>query len=240
VSSDFQAASRALGLDLDETALQRFATFRDRLLEASQRFNLTAVRDPAGIETRHFLESLAFGKLLHGRGLLPPETRVLDLGAGAGFPGIPLQIAWPAVHVGLLDSLSKRCEFLRQMVAELALDNASVIEGRAEDLGREPDLRESFDLIVARAVAPLPVLLEYALPFLRPDGVLAATKGSGAARELAASAKALSELSGQHIETVAFRPPEGNEQSVILVRKVGPITERYPRRSGVPGKRPVT
>jgi 16S rRNA (guanine527-N7)-methyltransferase len=126
------------------------------------------------------------------------------------------------------------------MVDELELENASVLEGRAEELGRQPHLREAFDLIVARAVAPLPVLLEYALPFLGPGGVLAATKGSAAARELAESSKALTELSGEHIETVRFHPPDGKEQSVIFVRKTELISDRYPRRAGIPSKRPIS
>jgi 16S rRNA (guanine527-N7)-methyltransferase len=239
VPSDFHDAAGALGLDLDDAALRRFTNYRDALLEASEHFNLTAVRDAEGIEVRHFLESLAFGKLLDERGLLAPGTRILDLGTGAGLPGIPLQIVWPATQIALLDSLSKRCQFLRQMVRELGLENAFVLEGRAEELGREPYLREAFDRVVARAVAPLPVLLEYALPFLLPGGVLAATKGSGAARELSESRGALSELAGEHLDTVPFHTPGGNEQSVILVRKVAPISDRYPRRAGIPSKRPI-
>lgn len=209
------------------------------LAEASQQFNLTTVRDPEAIEVRHLIESVAFGRMLQELGLLPSGVRVLDIGSGAGLPGIPLQIAFPDASVTMLESLTKRCIFLQQVVDTLRLANAAVLDGRAEYFGRDTAYRERFDLVVARAVAPMPVLLEYALPFLRVGGHLAATKGSATLRELDESAAALRELNGEHIQTLAFEPPGGMAQSVIIVRKTAPISDRYPRRAGLPSKKPL-
>jgi 16S rRNA (guanine527-N7)-methyltransferase len=239
VSSRLAAAAHALGLNLDETAVRRFEGYRDRLVDAAQQFNLTTVRDPDAIEARHFLESIAFGRLLEAQGLLDPGTAVLDIGSGAGFPGLPLQIAYPQLRVTLLESLTKRCVFLQDVVDSLRLKKTAVLDGRAEEFGRDERYREAFDLVVARAVAPLPVLVEYALPFLRVGGYLAATKGSATLRELDESAAALSELGGEHRKTLRFEPPEGMAQSVILIEKTAPTPQRYPRRPGMATKRPI-
>jgi 16S rRNA (guanine527-N7)-methyltransferase len=239
VPSQYAAAARDLGFDLDPTALERFAEYRDRLAGAAQQFNLTTVRDPEGIEVRHFLESLAFGRLLERQGLLVSGADVLDIGSGAGFPGLPLQIAYPDLRVTLLESLTKRCVFLQEVVDALSLNQTTVLDGRAEEFGRDERYREKFDLVVARAVAPMPVLVEYALPFLRNGGHLAATKGSATLRELDESAAALRELGGEHLETLRFEPPDGMAQSVILVVKTAPTPQRYPRRPGMATKRPI-
>jgi 16S rRNA (guanine527-N7)-methyltransferase len=239
VPSRFAASVHDLGINLDEAALDRFALSRDHLASASQQFNLTTVRDPDAIEVRHFLESLALGCLLSDRGLLIPGADVLDIGSGAGFPGLPLQIAYPELHVTLLESLTKRCVFLQQVINDLGLSQASVLDGRAEEFGGDARYREHFDLVVARAVAPMPVLVEYALPFLRLGGYLAATKGSATLRELDESAAALLELGGQHRKTLRFEPPEGMAQSVILIEKTAPTPQRYPRRPGMATKRPI-
>lgn len=239
MASQFASAVSELSINLDEFALRRFEQYRDRLASAAQQFNLTTVRDPRAIEVRHFLESLALGRLLESEGLLEADTTVLDIGSGAGIPGLPLQIAYPAVRVTLLESLTKRCVFLQEVVDALGLEQTTVADGRAEEFGRDERYREQFDLVVARAVAPMPVLVEYALPFLRLGGRLAATKGSATLRELDESAGALAELGGKHVKTLRFAPPEGMPQSVILVAKVAPTPQRYPRRPGMATKRPI-
>lgn len=236
---DLDAALRELSIDLDATAIERLDAYVDRL--ATPGFNLTSLRDrdPGALIRRHILESLAFGCLLENQGLLGGSVRILDIGAGAGLPGIPLKIGWSAIRLTLLESVGKKCRFMRNVASELALDNVDVLEGRAEDYGREPALRESFDLVVARAVAPLPVLLEYALPFLRLGGHLAAPKGSAALSEIDAAERALGELGGRLVDAPQLRPPGGLPLTVVIVEKHAPTPERYPRRPGIPSKRPI-
>ena len=237
--ADLADACRELGLDLDADTVERLRRYRDLLAAAARRFNLTSLRDPAQIERRHIVESLALGRLLADRGLLAAGARVVDIGSGAGLPGLPLKIAWPGLRLSLLESNGKKCRFLREVVGELALGEVEVLEGRAEDFGRDPAHRAAYDLAVARAVAPLPALLEYALPFLRLEGRLAAVKGSAAQRELGASQAALAALGGRVEAVLDFRPPGGLRQSVIIVLKEAQSPERYPRRAGVPSKRPI-
>ncbi len=221
--------------------MQAFTLYRDRILDAAGAFNLTAIRAPLEIERRHFLESLALGRELVRLQAVPGDAvlRALDVGSGAGFPGIPLKIAWPRWCLALADANEKRCRFLRETIAALGLADAHVLEGRAEALGHHPEHRAAYDLVLARAVAPLAVLLEYTLPFLRLGGLLAAPKGSSAAREAEGAARALEELGGELVVMAPFTPPGGREQTISLVRKIRPTPDRYPRRPGTPRKRPL-
>jgi 16S rRNA (guanine527-N7)-methyltransferase len=265
VTTYLAATVDALGLGLSEDQLDRLARYRDLLSTSANEFNLTSLRDPQSIERRHIVESLAFGAFLQVRGLLPSESgaaarpasvsprpvraetaeglaapmRVLDIGTGAGLPGIPIKIGWPEMSLTLLESAGKKCRFLEQACEALGLEDVLVVEGRAEDVGRDAAHRETYDLVIARAVAPLPVLLEYALPALRIGGWLTAPKGSAALSELDASAKALDALGGRLYDAAPFQPPEGLRQTVVLVEKVAPTPERYPRRAGIPSKRPL-
>ncbi|HLF76065.1 MAG TPA: 16S rRNA (guanine(527)-N(7))-methyltransferase RsmG [Dehalococcoidia bacterium] len=237
--SHFAETARRLGVELDDEALRRFRLYRDRIVRSAAEFSLTTVRDPDGIEIRHFLEAIAFGVLLGQRGLLSNGARVLDIGSGAGLPGLPLKIAWPHLNVTLLEATGKKCRFLEQVVLELGLGEVEVVEARIEDAGRDAARRSSYDLVVARAVAPLPVLLEYALPLLKVGGRLAVNKGSAAEREIDESDRALHELGGVIEEALPFYPPEVMGQTLIVVRKVAETPERYPRRAGIPSKRPL-
>ena len=228
---------------LSDDQLRQLAEFRDLLAVSANEFNLTSLRDTEGIERRHIVESLAFGAFLQKHGLLPATgddaPRVLDIGTGAGLPGIPIKIAWPAIRLTLLESVGKKCRFLEQARDVLGMNHVDVIEGRAEEFSREPDHREAYDLAIARAVAPLAVLMEYALPALRIGGWLAAPKGSAALSELEAAANAFEALGGRLYDAAPFQPPEGLRQTVILVEKIAPTPERYPRRPGIPSKRPL-
>lgn len=231
-------------LDLALTTEQS-ATF-DRYLELIEAWNdragLTAIRDRDGLERRLFGESLALLVALRHAGILVADqpARIADLGPGGGFPAIPMHIADPALQFVLIEAQQRRCAFLETVVADLGLDRVEVVHARAEDAGRDEALRTSFDLVVARAVAPLPVLVEYALPLLRVGGVLASPKGSRAADELIEAQAAIEALGGIALEPAALSLPDGvPSQQVLLVRRDGELDDRFPRRAGVPSKRPL-
>ena len=231
------AAAEDLGLHLTDHQIGRLTTYADRL--ATSATNLVSARDRDQIEQRHLGESLAYGRLLDKHGLLATGVRLLDLGAGGGLPGIPIKIAWPGIELTLLESVGKKCRFLEQMALELALEGVTVLEGRAETLAHDPAHRERYDVVVARAVAALPVLIEYSLPFLRDGGRLAAVKGSTALDEIDAARAALRELGGRLVDAPAFDPPQGPRQTVVIIEKTRPAPDRYPRREGIPSKRPI-
>lgn len=241
--TSLSAAVRDLGLALSDAQVERLARYRDLLATSANEFNLTSLRDPEAIERRHVIESVAFGAFLARHALLPSEPeaplRVLDIGTGAGLPGIPLKIAWPGLRLTLLESIGKKCRFLEQARDDLGLDATEVVEARAEDFARLPEHREAYDLVLARAVAPLAVLMEYALPALRVGGWLAAPKGSAALTELEAASAAFEALGARLHDAAPFQPPEGLLQTVILIEKVAPTPDRYPRRAGIPSKRPL-
>ena len=236
------AAASRLGLALDAAARARFARYLELIEAWRDRAGLTSLTEPEAIQRRHFGESLALLVALRGRGLLTPgqAASVVDVGAGAGFPGLPMRIAEPALRLTLVESNRRRCSFLEMAVDALALDGVRVVAARAEEAGRDPELRERFDLVAARAVAPMPVLVEYALPLLRPGGVLAAPKGSRAQHELRAASAAIEALGGCAEEPLPLSLPEGaTPQQVLLVRRCGALPERFPRRPGIPNKRPL-
>jgi 16S rRNA (guanine527-N7)-methyltransferase len=222
-----------------QSAFDRYAA---RLLAENERAGLTSSGTTReAIYRRHFAESLALLEALDARGELPKEARVIDIGSGGGLPGIPFAIARPDLRVTLLEATAKKAAFLRDITGELRLENASVVEARAEDAGREPAHREAYDVAVARAVAPLRVLLELAIPFVRVGGLLAAPKGSAAPRELSEAGAALRELGSEVVEAwrLEVLGAGGPPPTLILVRKNAPTAERYPRRAGIPKKRPL-
>jgi 16S rRNA (guanine527-N7)-methyltransferase len=202
------------------------------------RAGLVSRGDVEAIEQRHFAESLALLEALETRGLL--EGPVADIGSGAGLPGLPIAVLRPKLEMMLLESNQKKAAFLERAAQELDLEMVSVVWARAEEAARDPAHRDAYRLVLARAVAPLPVLLELTLPFAATGGVLAAPKGSAARREIAASENALAELGGS-IEEIVEMPvmARGPMPTLILVRKTGPTPERYPRRPGIPRKRPL-
>jgi 16S rRNA (guanine527-N7)-methyltransferase len=237
-SSSLASAAAELGVSLSTHQLTDLQTYAERL--ATSATNLVSARDRDVIEQRHILESLAFGAVLQRRGLLRVGTGLLDLGAGGGLPGIPIKVAWPAIELTLLESVGRKCRFLEQMVEELRLQDTTVVEQRAEVASRDPGMRESQHVVVARAVAPLAVLVEYALPLLRVGGWLAAVKGSTASRELQAADRALTEIGGRFVDAPRLDARAGAPQFVVLIEKTGATPDRYPRREGVPAKRPLS
>jgi 16S rRNA (guanine527-N7)-methyltransferase len=241
MASGFADAVGAFVPNMSDEAVARLAMYRDLLAASAREFNLVSasVRDPDAIERRHIGESLAFGALLASRGLLHEGAKVIDVGSGAGLPGLPMAIAWPALHVTLLEATGKKCRFLETVASSLELEHVTVVEGRAEEWAHDEAHRGAYDLVVARAVAALPVLLEYCVPFLRVGGALAAAKGSAAQSELDASQAALRELGAALEDVVPLVLPGLPPQRVVVVRKVAETPARYPRRTGIPSKRPI-
>lgn len=201
--------------------------------------NLTSVTDPSEIEVKHFLDSLtlapAVQELAHGTG------RLADVGSGGGFPGLPLAIAFPWLRVSLMEATAKKIDFLRHVVRELRLTNAHVVHGRAEMLAREADQRESYDLATARAVGSTATLVELLTPFLRVGGVALLMKtGAAAASEVHDAAGALRQLFAEVEEIRGVDAPGLADRALIVIRKKAPTLPDYPRRPGVPERRPLT
>jgi 16S rRNA (guanine527-N7)-methyltransferase len=234
--------AQQLGVELDAHQLDLFERYYRLLKSATSRISLTAVTGYEAMQQRHFLESLALLPALRQVDLLAArrQERVLDLGAGAGLPGLPLKIAAPDLSLTLLEATARKAAFLREVVSELALEQVEVLTGRAEEVARQADRRQTYELVVARAVAPLPTLLELALPFLRIGGVLAAPKGSRAPQEVSRSERALGLLGGKLLSVASLTIPGASHRPwLVLVRKVALTPEVYPRRPGIPAKRPL-
>lgn len=218
-----------------EARLRRLAGV---ILRANERMNLTADADPELFWQRHIEDGLAAAWIVEDAAGAPAS--VLDVGSGAGLPGLVWALLWPRASVSLLDSRARRTEFLKEAAKELAID-ARVYAGRAETLAHEKSLREAFDLVTARALAPLPALLELTLPFVRVGGHVAAIKSAaGAADELASARKALDALGGEAApRRIPYTRSDGKACEVVLVRKLRPTPKGYPRREGQPQHRPL-
>jgi 16S rRNA (guanine527-N7)-methyltransferase len=225
--------ARELGIELAPAQIAAFERYRELLTDWGRRMDLTTVLDPEGVQRRHFLESLAVGEALRSLGLLPDGARVIDVGSGAGFPGLPVRIVWP-VRLTLLEARKKRAAFLETVVRALGLPDVAVIAERAESLAREPGYREAYDVALSRALAPVRVLAELTLPFVRAGGVSAAPKGERLDEELAEAGRALDLL-----RAAAETHPLATGGRLLVLRKLGPTPERFPRRPGIPSKRPL-
>ena len=227
-----------MGIALPEDAAEKMLRFHELLMRANARFNLTRVPDdPREAADRNFLDSLA---PLAQKGLLDGCKTLLDLGSGAGFPGIPLAIALPNVRVTLMDSLGKRVNFLSDVIAALGL-NAQAVHFRAEEAAKSPQWRERFDCVTARAVAAMPTLAELALPFVRVGGRLVAYKGPAAGEELRQAERAIELLGGGNAHILQVRIPEREDwdHRLVLVDKQRATPRRFPRKSGEAGRNPI-
>lgn len=227
----------ALEIAIDDAKVNLFVSFLRELKAWNERFNLTAITDERDIVIKHFLDSL----VLLSRFTIPQGCTVVDIGSGAGFPGIPLKIVRPDISLILLESSLKKAGFLRHIINSLGLRDAKVVSERAEDFGQQKENREYFCLVVSRAVADLVILLEYALPLLRPGGRLICYKGKGVQEEVSRAGNALNLLGGR-IEEIAevMVPFLSAERYLVSVTKVAPSPETYPRRAGVPTKKPLS
>lgn len=227
--------ARQLGLDVSER-LAAFRTFSDLLGQAAATTNLTALKGERDIVLKHFVDSLSCGLT----GDLTGRLRVIDLGTGAGFPGLPLAIVHADLDLTLLDATRRKVAFVEQVIGALDLPNALALAGRAEALGRQAWAREQYDRVVVRAVSRLPVLIELALPLLRVGGRLLAQKGPLEAQELEAGEKAAAEVGGLIREVRAFALPISQDpRTLVVIEKTAPTPSRYPRREGVPAKHPL-
>ena len=226
----------ALGLEEEKALL--FRRYFQELVEWNRAVNLTAIVEPDEVAAKHFRDSLSVARAIPGETLAGGS--LLDVGSGAGFPGLPLKIAWPGLNVTLLESVGKKAAFLRHVVDGLGLSGVAVENGRAETLAHEPRLRESFDVVAARAVARMAALAELTLPFCKTGGIVVAQKKAGIDDELREAERAIGLLGGalERIEVVDDVEP-GDPRWLVALRKTAPSPDRYPRRPGIPARRPL-
>jgi len=231
-----QEIKSLLGITLTPRQVNALETYEQELLACNARFNLTAIRDVEGIRTKHFLDSLSCLLVLREK----PPTRLVDVGTGAGFPGIPLKIVLPAIHLTLVESVGKKADFCRQIINRLALDRVEVVQARAEELGHSPHHRELYNWAVARAVANLPTLVEYLLPLVHVGGAILAQKSESGPAETHSAERATHLLGGRlrQLRKVTL-PGIAEERYLIVIDKVAATPPQYPRRVGIPAKKPI-
>lgn len=242
---NLRQGARLLGLELNDRQLAAFDRYRAELIQWNERFNLTGVAEPAQIDTKHFLDSLTCLAALPAIDRQPlgvwlaSAPLAVDVGAGAGFPGLPLKIAWPRLRLTLVEATGKKVKFLRHLIEQLGLDDVTIVNARAEDFG-QGEGRERFDLALARALAPLPATLELTLPLLRTGGWLISQKGRHPEEELVASRVALHTLGGSLHDAIPVTVPGLEAQrTLVIIAKAGRTPLAYPRRAGMPKKQPL-
>lgn len=239
-----QKGCQQFGFDLTPAQLAQFQLFYEELVAWNQRLNLTAITDYQEVQTKHFLDCLA-GLPILADALCEslPLTRpvhCVDVGTGAGFPGLPLKIAMPRLPLTLVDGTGKKITFLSQLVAKLGLKEVTLVQGRAEELGRDNAYRAQFDLVTARAVAPLNTLVEYLLPLLRREGLAMIYKGASAPQEFMEARKAIELLGGETVRLAPVQIPFLEEKRfILLIKKVKLTPNLYPRAQGLARKKPL-
>lgn len=226
----------AFGIKLSDHQLDQFETYYEMLVEKNKVMNLTAITEKNEVIDKHFADSLALIK----SGVSLTGQKILDLGTGAGFPGIPLKIAFPELEIVLLDSLNKRIKFLNEVIEALGLEKITAIHGRAEDFAKQKEYREQFDYVVSRAVANLTVLSEYCLPYVKVGGCFIPYKSGEIDEELNNSKKAVQILGGKIEEVVKFQLPDTDiGRSFVKIKKNKNTAKKYPRKAGLPAKEPL-
>jgi 16S rRNA (guanine527-N7)-methyltransferase len=225
-----------LGLRLSEAQTRAFELYAEELVVWNRSMNLTAITEPEDIESKHFLDSLS---CLLAEGFRPPG-RLIDVGTGAGFPGLPLKILFPAFQLTLVESVGKKVEFCRHIIQKLDLSGVEVVHDRIERVGKDATHRERYDWALARAVAVVPVLLEYLLPLLKIGGQAVLQKGETGLQEVQSASKAFQMLGGQVRQLLPLELPHVPEtRYLVVIQKIAATHGRYPRRTGIPSKRPI-
>lgn len=226
----------ALGVVLSDFQIEQFLTYYEMLVDWNQKMNLTAITEYEEVLKKHFIDSMSLIKAYD----VTKDSKVIDVGTGAGFPGLALKIAYPNLQVTLLDSLNKRIHFLDAVIESLGLKEVETIHGRAEDLAKPDMLREKFDLCVSRAVANLSTLSEYCLPFVKQGGQFISYKSEKISEEMEAAEKAISILGGNVVNQVEFFLPNSNiYRNLFVIEKVRETPLKYPRKAGLPAKEPI-
>jgi 16S rRNA (guanine527-N7)-methyltransferase len=234
-----KAGADKLGVGLSPAQLEQFESYYRELIDWNQRLNLTAITDYEEVQLKHFLDSLTI--IL----AWPPQAaqknlRLIDVGTGAGLPGIPLKIVFPDIKLTLLEATAKKADFLSHIVEKVGLGSVEIVVGRAEEVAHQPQYREGFELVLSRAVAALPALVELALPFCALGGSFIAQKKGAIDEEIGRAAKAISLLGGRLRELKRVDLAElADERYLVIIDKVSPTPEKYPRRPGIPAKRPI-
>ena len=226
------------GFKLSSKQKEQFATYYNKLIEFNKKVNLTRITDKNEVYIKHFFDSIT--PLLEFSDLFKGEKSLCDVGAGAGFPSLPIKILCPDLSITIVDSLGKRLKFLDELVSDLSLDKVTLVHSRAEDAGQNKNLREKFDLVTGRAVARMSVLSEYCLPLAKVDGYLVALKGPKAQDELAEAKNAIEVLGGSVKEVKELTLPDtDDERTLIVVKKVKATPKKYPRQAGTPNRKPL-
>ncbi|QNQ82810.1 16S rRNA (guanine(527)-N(7))-methyltransferase RsmG [Lactobacillus sp. PV012] len=226
------------GIELTEKQKQQFATYYEELIATNEKVNLTRITDKEEVYSKHFYDSVT--PLIEFKELFEGNKTLCDVGAGAGFPSLPIKILQPDLKVTIIDSLGKRLNFLKALIEKLGLENVTLVHSRAEDAGKNPALREKFDLVTGRAVARMSVLSEYCLPLVKKDGYLIALKGPKAQEELNDAKKAIKILGGEVQEVKELVLPNStDERTLIVIKKVAVTPKKYPRQAGTPARKPL-
>jgi 16S rRNA (guanine527-N7)-methyltransferase len=231
-----QSARSLLGIRLSQAQVEAFKWYASELLAWNKRFNLTAITDPRGVEIKHFLDSLTCLQVMGERS----SGRVVDVGTGAGFPGLPLKIVCPSLRLTLVESIGKKIDFCRYVIDGLGLEGVDVVHARAERVGHLLEHRQGNDWALARAVAAMPVLVEYLLPLLKLGGRAIVQKGETAPAEAHAAEEAIRILGGRVNQLIPLELPSVAEgRYLVVIDKIAATPDKYPRRSGIPTKRPL-
>lgn len=228
--------AKELGLSLNDKQIDQFLKYKDLLVDWNKKINLTAITEDQDIMIKHFLDSISCTKLSY----IKDNHKVIDVGTGAGFPGIPINIYYKDVSLTLLDSLNKRINFLKEVCTDIGLENVDFQHGRAEDFGQDKKFREKYDIAVARAVAPLNVLCEYCMPFVKVGGYFICQKGPNIDEEMKDAKKAIEILGGKFIKKIDISLPFCDiTHNIVVIEKIKNTSTKYPRKAGTPTRKPL-